>query len=141
MNLPAALRYLDDHVNLEATAGRVHGLSLERMQRLCEVLGDPQHAYPVVHVTGTNGKGSTVRMISALLRSAGLSVGTYTSPHLERLNERLAWDGADIDDDALAEAIGAVAALEPVAGVRPSVWSWPTLVSTATWASATLVAS
>ncbi len=120
VNLPSALRYLDDHVNLEATAGAVHGLSLERMSRLCEVLGDPQHAYPVVHVTGTNGKGSVVRMTSALLRAAGLSVGTYTSPHLERINERLAWDGADIGDDALGEAIGRVAALEPVAGVRPS---------------------
>ncbi len=120
MNLPSALRYLDSHVNLEATAGSVHGLSLERMKELCAVLGDPQHAYPVVHVTGTNGKGSTVRMISALLRAAGLSVGTYTSPHLERINERLAWDGAEIDDDALGEAIGAVAAVESMAGVRPS---------------------
>ena len=83
MNLPAALRYLDEHTNLEATAGRVEGLSLERMRRLVEVLGDPQTAYPVIHITGTNGKGSVARMVTELLRASGLSVGTYTSPHLE----------------------------------------------------------
>lgn len=120
MNLASALRYLDAHTNLEATAGRVEGLSLERMERLVRVLGDPQRAYPVVHVTGTNGKGSTARMITALLRAQGLSVGTYSSPHLERLNERLAWDGEPVDDDTLGRLIGDVAALEETAGVVPS---------------------
>jgi len=120
VNLAASLRYLDEHVNLEATAGWVHGLSLDRMQRLCDILGDPQHAYPLIHVTGTNGKGSSVRMITALLQASGLSVGTYTSPHLERINERIAWDGVAIDDDSLATQITAIAGLEPVAGVQPS---------------------
>ncbi len=120
MNLADARRYLDEHVNLEATAGRWEGLSLERMGRLVEVLGNPQHAYPVIHVTGTNGKGSVVRMVTELLRATGLSVGTYISPHLERLNERLAWDGQPIDDQALAEAIATVAAIEPLAEVTPS---------------------
>ena len=49
-------------------------------------MGDPHHAYPSVHITGTNGKGSTARMITALLTASGLSVGTYTSPHLHRIN-------------------------------------------------------
>ncbi|MEJ7584784.1 MAG: folylpolyglutamate synthase/dihydrofolate synthase family protein [Acidimicrobiales bacterium] len=120
MNLVSALRYLDDHVNLEATAGWVHGLSLDRMRRLCDVLGDPQHAYPVIHVTGTNGKWSTVRMVTALLQASGLSVGSYTSPHLERVNERISWDGLPIGDDDLAAEITAIAGLEPVAGVEPS---------------------
>jgi len=120
VNITSALRYLDEHENLEATAGWTHGLSLEKMARLCAVLGDPQHAYPVVHVTGTNGKGSTVRMITALLKAAGLSVGTYTSPHLARVNERISWDGEPIDDDSLAAQIEAIAALEGLAGVRPS---------------------
>lgn len=120
MNLSAALRYLDEHTNLEATAGRIEGLSLERMRRLVEVLGDPQTAYPVIHLTGTNGKGSVARMVTELLRASGLSVGTYTSPHLDRINERIAWDGEPIDDDALAEAIGAIAEIEPIAGVTPS---------------------
>ena len=120
VNLSAALRYLDEHTNLEATAGRVEGLSLERMRRLVEVLGDPQTAYPVIHITGTNGKGSVARMVTELLRAAGLSVGTYTSPHLEQINERIAWDSQPIDDDALGAAIGAVAEVEAVAGVTPS---------------------
>lgn len=120
MNLADARRYLDQHVNLEVTAGRWEGLSLERMGRLVEVLGNPQHAYPVIHITGTNGKGSVVRMVTELLRATGLSVGTYTSPHLERLNERLAWDGQPIDDQDLADAIATVATIEPLAEVTPS---------------------
>ena len=120
MNLTTALRYLDQHTNLEATAGRAEGLSLERMRKLVGVLGDPQTAYPVIHVTGTNGKGSVVRMISELLQAAGLSVGTYTSPHLEAINERIAWNGDPISDEDLGLAIGAVAAVEAVAGVTPS---------------------
>lgn len=120
MQLSSALRYLDAHTNLEATAGRVEGLSLDRMKRLVEVLGDPQSAYPVVHITGTNGKGSVARMVTRLLKAQGLSVGTYASPHLERINERVAWDGDAIDDDSLGHAIGAIAAVEGLAGVIPS---------------------
>ena len=120
MDLTAALRYLDEHVNLEATAGRVEGLSLERMRALASVLGDPQDAYRVIHITGTNGKGSTTRIITELLRELGLAVGTYTSPHLERVNERLAYDGEPIDDDELAAVITDLAALEPLLDARPS---------------------
>ena len=120
MNLFAALRYLDDHTNLEATAGRAEGLSLDRMRRLVSVLGDPQLAYPVIHITGTNGKGSVARMVTSLLEACGLSVGTYTSPHLEVINERIAWNGEPIGDDELASAISAVAAVEQVAGITPS---------------------
>lgn len=96
MNYQQALDHLDAHINLEktgATAGKVEGLSLEPMTRLMDVLGDPQKAYPIVHVTGTNGKGSTARMIADLLAAHGLVVGLYTSPHLQRVNERLWWSG------------------------------------------------
>ncbi len=57
--------------------------TLDRVRRLVELLGDPQKAYPVVHLTGTNGKTSTARMVDALLREAGLRTGRFTSPHLE----------------------------------------------------------
>ena len=67
-----ALAWLDQHINLEAQAGKVEGLSLERMRRLVDVLGDPQTTYPVIHLTGTNGKGSTARLITALLAEARL---------------------------------------------------------------------
>jgi dihydrofolate synthase/folylpolyglutamate synthase len=120
VDLPAALDYLDRHINLEATAGKVEALSLDRMRTLVSVLGDPQHAYPVVHLTGTNGKGSTARMISVLLAESGLSVGTYTSPHLQRLNERLTRNGEPVDDDTLAGLLSDISAIEPVAGVTPS---------------------
>jgi dihydrofolate synthase/folylpolyglutamate synthase len=115
-----AIAYLDRHVNLEARAGRIEGLSLDPVRRLLDVLGDPQHSYRVVHITGTNGKGSVARMITALLVEHGLSVGTYTSPHLERVNERLAWNGTAIDDDQFAQVISEVAELAPLAGVEPS---------------------
>ena len=82
-------------------------------------MGEPQKAYPVIHVTGTNGKGSTAQMITRLLMAQGLSVGTYTSPHLERLNERIQRDGEPISDEDLGEQIGAIADLEMIVGVRP----------------------
>lgn len=120
MNLYAALSYLDQHTNLEATAGRAEGLSLERMTRLVNALGDPQSAFPVIHITGTNGKGSVARMVTELLRASGLSVGTYTSPHLVGINERIAWAGESVSDEDLAEAITAVAAADEVVGIGPS---------------------
>jgi dihydrofolate synthase/folylpolyglutamate synthase len=108
----AALRYLDRHINLEAKAGRWEGLSLARIRQAMAAMGDPQLSYPVVHVTGTNGKGSTVLMITELLKAHGLRVGTYMSPHVERINERIRLDGEPIDDESFGEAIGDVASLE-----------------------------
>jgi dihydrofolate synthase/folylpolyglutamate synthase len=117
MNYDDALAFLDDHVNLEADpAPRAAAMRLDRIRRVCELMGDPQHACPVVHLTGTNGKGSTARMASALLQAQGLSVGTYTSPHLQRINERMSWNGATISDDDFADVVGAVAELEPLLG-------------------------
>jgi dihydrofolate synthase / folylpolyglutamate synthase len=120
VNLTAALRYLDKHTNLEATAGRAEGLSLDRMRQLVSVLGDPQHACPVIHITGTNGKGSVARMVTELLVASGLTVGTYASPHLEVINERISRNGEPIDDDDLGRAIGLVASVEEVADITPS---------------------
>jgi dihydrofolate synthase/folylpolyglutamate synthase len=95
------------------------------MERVAHVLGDPQAACPVIHLTGTNGKGSTGRMISALLIAHDLSVGTYTSPHLEHITERITWDLHPIDPEELAGVVGELAALEPLLleelkGERPS---------------------
>ncbi|HST91485.1 MAG TPA: folylpolyglutamate synthase/dihydrofolate synthase family protein [Brevundimonas sp.] len=91
-------------------------LSLERMRALCAALGDPQDRLPpVVHVAGTNGKGSTVAFIRAIAEAAGLTVHVYTSPHLVRFNERIRLAGALIGDEALnaildrIDAVGAQA--------------------------------
>jgi len=70
--------------------------SLVRIASVVELLGDPQRAYPVIHVTGTNGKTSTARMVESLLRSMGLRTGLYTSPHLIDPRERIIFDGEPI---------------------------------------------
>ncbi|NUP50088.1 MAG: bifunctional folylpolyglutamate synthase/dihydrofolate synthase [Catenulispora sp.] len=70
--------------------------TLARVRALTELLGDPQRAYPVIHLTGTNGKTSTARMIETLLRELNLRTGRFTSPHLESMNERITLDGAPI---------------------------------------------
>jgi dihydrofolate synthase / folylpolyglutamate synthase len=73
--------------------------SLDRIRAVTDALGGPQHAVPVVHVTGTNGKTTTARAIDDLLRGSGLRVGRYTSPHLETMRERIVIDGAAVDED------------------------------------------
>ena len=75
---------------------------LEPTRRAVELLGDPHRAAPVIHITGTNGKTSTSRMIESLLRASGLRTGLLTSPHLERFTERIRIDGEPIDDEAVA---------------------------------------
>lgn len=77
--------------------------TLDRIRKVCDLLGQPQRAYPVVHLTGTNGKTSTARMIDSLLRSLGLRTGRYTSPHLESMTERITVDGAPLTEERFAE--------------------------------------
>ena len=76
---------------------------LEPTRRAVELLGDPQKSYRVIHVTGTNGKTSTTRFIERILRELGLRTGRFTSPHLVRLNERMAIDGEPVEDEVLFE--------------------------------------
>src|SRR3954453_9542013 len=76
--------------------------SLDRIRAVTDALGRPQDAVPVVHVTGTNGKTTTSRMVDDLLRASGLRVGRYTSPHLETMRERIVLDGAPVDPDTFA---------------------------------------
>ncbi|MFM2069802.1 MAG: folylpolyglutamate synthase [Actinomycetota bacterium] len=119
MTYQDALDYLDAHASYETT-GRIESPTLERMRTLVAAMGDPQLSYPVIHVTGTNGKGSTTQMITRLLMAHGLTVGTYTSPHLERLNERISVNCEPIPDDDFAEQVAAIADLEVLTAVRPS---------------------
>lgn len=104
------------------------GLGLRRMWALVERLGNPQKAFRVVHVAGTNGKGSTSCMIAAGLRASGARVGFCSSPHLTRFNERIEIDGRPLDDDAFIAAMAEVrTAIEAMAsvgdyGVRPTLF-------------------
>jgi dihydrofolate synthase/folylpolyglutamate synthase len=83
--------------------------SLTRISALVDLLGSPQRAFPVVQVTGTNGKTTTARMIDELLRGFGLRVGRFTSPHLEELRERIVLDGEPLPADRFVEVFDDVA--------------------------------
>jgi dihydrofolate synthase/folylpolyglutamate synthase len=83
--------------------------SLDRIRAFATLLGDPQQAYPVIHLTGTNGKTSTSRMIDTLLRAHDLRTGRFTSPHLERINERISVDGEPLTDAEFVRAFNDVA--------------------------------
>ncbi|HEX4090922.1 MAG TPA: folylpolyglutamate synthase/dihydrofolate synthase family protein [Trebonia sp.] len=93
-------------VELEIGSRRAeHQISptLDRIAALVSLLGDPQRTFPVVHVTGTNGKTSTTRMIETLLRERGLRTGRFTSPHLVSMRERIAVDGEPLDAERFIE--------------------------------------
>ena len=115
-SLGEVLAWLDRHINLEAiergVAGRAAKPTLERIAALTAAMGDPERSFPCIHITGTNGKTSTARLCTALVMAQGLSVGTYTSPHLVSLNERIAWNGEPIGDDDLFDVLSPLAALE-----------------------------
>ena len=74
-------------------------MDLDRMTLILDLFGHPEESFRVIHVTGTNGKGSTARMAEAICRAYGMRTGLYTSPHLERINERIAIDGQELSDD------------------------------------------
>lgn len=124
MDYLEALDHLDSLINYEVVprAGTIEGLSLEPMQAFMGALGDPQLSYPVIHVTGTNGKGSTARMIESILTVMGLRVGLYTSPHLDEPRERIRIGGEVIGEDEFALAIADVVRVEVVQGLGPRTW-------------------
>jgi dihydrofolate synthase / folylpolyglutamate synthase len=126
LEVDEAQAWLDAHVNLESTGlppgadRRRTAPTLKRIEELVRLLGSPEQSYPVIHLTGTNGKTSVARMTSALLEASGLSVGTYTSPHLEEVNERIVWNGEPVDDATLAELLSRIADVEAHLPDRPS---------------------
>ena len=83
---------------------RVQKFGLSNIAVVAEALGNPHLTIPCVHIAGTNGKGSTAAMLESILRTARLRTGLYTSPHLERINERVRIDGQDIPDESFAAA-------------------------------------
>jgi dihydrofolate synthase/folylpolyglutamate synthase len=99
----AALRQIEAEIFERRGEGHVHPTN-ERMEALVHLLGDPQTSFRSIHLTGTNGKTTTARMIDELLRAFGVRTGRYTSPHLERVTERIVIDGAPISDRTFVEA-------------------------------------
>ena len=98
----------DPHPYLASLQPLAMRLGLERMERALDALGHPERALRILHVAGTNGKGSTCAMAAAALREARHRTGLYTSPHLARFNERISVDGVEISDDELDRVAGEV---------------------------------
>ena len=119
MNYSDALAYLNGHI--------AHGIKpgLERINRLLDDMGRPDEGYPIIHVAGTNGKTSTSRFATLLLVAHGLSTGTYTSPHLEKVEERIATNGRMATEEEFALAVSDVAAFADLrvgAGDEPNTY-------------------
>ncbi|GAA2691112.1 bifunctional folylpolyglutamate synthase/dihydrofolate synthase [Actinoplanes palleronii] len=91
---------------------------MQKIRDLMDVLGSPQRAYPAIHLTGTNGKTSTARMIDALLRACGLHTGRYTSPHLETVRERISLDGDPVSEERFVATYQEVAPLADLIDAR-----------------------
>jgi len=104
--LEAAEAYLEGLINLErAPSYAAARLSLGPIRALLDRIGNPERALRVLHIAGSKGKGSTALLSEALLRAAGLRVGAFTSPHLERWTERFRIDGREVPGDRLADAV------------------------------------
>ena len=104
----AAFDFLFSRVNYERRGEvpyRTREFKLDRMHELLSRLGDPQRGAPIVHIAGTKGKGSTAAILSNILTAAGYRVGVFSSPHLDRIEERLAIDGAPCETKTLVSLI------------------------------------
>ena len=113
-----ALAWLESHIDYERLApGHRESPSLQPVKDMLALFADPHRDYPVVHITGTNGKGTTTTLVSALLTATGLRVGTFTSPDLHALNERVALNGVPIDDGDLAGLLGRLYDAEASSGI------------------------
>ena len=115
-SLPASVARVEAELELRTPTRMVP--DLDRITDLLGLLGDPQRAYPSIHLTGTNGKTSTARMIDTLLRGFGVRTGRYTSPHLQSVTERIAINGDPIDPEGFAAVYDEVAPLAAIVDSR-----------------------
>ena len=113
-----ALNWLETHIDFERVAPNRQDIpSLDPIRDTLALFADPQGDYPSIHVTGTNGKGTTTTLTSALLQATGLRVGTFTSPDLHAINERIAVNGSPIDDEAFISVLERLSDAEAVSGI------------------------
>lgn len=100
----------------------MHGikLGLENIKTLCKELGEPQKDYKVIHIAGTNGKGSTSTTVETILLEAGYKVGKYTSPHILRFNERIRANGRDIGDEEIVKYYQLIKDIIQRTGLKPT---------------------
>ncbi|MBO7352629.1 MAG: bifunctional folylpolyglutamate synthase/dihydrofolate synthase, partial [Lachnospiraceae bacterium] len=114
MNAQEAIAYIEDYTWSTTRLG------LDRTRALLSALGDPQKKLKFIHVTGSNGKGSTCAILDSILRKAGYRTGLYTSPYLVRFNERIKVNGRDIPDEALASITSQVRVFADMMEDHPS---------------------
>ena len=128
MNYEAAVRYLLTLGRELAAPTQVAAakFDLENITVLAERLGRPERTYPSAHIAGTNGKGSTAAFLESILRHAGFQTGLYTSPHLEKMNERIRVNGQEIGDDTFAETLTRILALIEVLLAEGELRAHPT---------------
>ncbi|MEM6553283.1 MAG: folylpolyglutamate synthase/dihydrofolate synthase family protein [Planctomycetota bacterium] len=115
-NYTSALKWLYDHIDHERVRVVSYSedtFSLKRMSRILDLLGSPQEAVPCVHIAGTKGKGSTCAMVASMLQSAGYAVGSYSSPHLTDLRERITIGGQMITYPEATDLLREIAEVEP----------------------------
>src|SRR6516162_8268950 len=109
MTYQQALAFWFGRVNYEQRSPKPSDLKLDRMHALLDRLGNPQQNLRIVHIAGSKGKGSTSAMLEAVVRQAGYRTGLFTSPHLDRVEERIQVDGQTITSEELASAMAQVA--------------------------------
>jgi dihydrofolate synthase/folylpolyglutamate synthase len=113
-----ALTWLESHVDYERVAPNRREIpTLQPIRDTLAMLAGPQHDYPTIHITGTNGKGTTTTLTSALLSATGLRVGAFTSPDLHAVNERIAVNAEPIDDEEFIGLLQRLADVESVSGI------------------------
>lgn len=123
MNYQEALEYIHSVVWMGSRPG------LSRTLELLRLLGNPEKDMKFIHVAGTNGKGSTCAMLSAILKAAGYKVGLYTSPYIVRFNERMCINGQSISDEELAELVSIVKPLAESMEDKPTEFELITAIS------------
>ncbi|BDR54852.1 dihydrofolate synthase [Bombiscardovia apis] len=136
------IREVEREIMARPTEHNTTNLNLDRMQAILDLMGHPEQSFRVVHITGTNGKGSTARMTEAIARTYGLRTGLYTSPHLERVNERIAIDGQQLSDDDFVDTYEQIKDLIAIVDAKsaqegkPAMSFFEVLTAMAIWAFA-----
>ncbi|RBP99145.1 bifunctional folylpolyglutamate synthase/dihydrofolate synthase [Bifidobacterium xylocopae] len=136
------IREVEREIMARPTEHSTTNLNLDRMRAILDLMGHPENSFRMVHITGTNGKGSTARMTEAIARAYGLRTGLYTSPHLERINERIAIDGRELSDDEFVDVYEQVQPLvrivdaESVRKGEPAMSFFEVLTAMSVWAFA-----
>jgi pyridoxine/pyridoxamine 5'-phosphate oxidase len=125
--LSAYERTLEWLYGLRAAKGM--DFKLDRMIKVLRQLGDPHHAFPAIHVAGTNGKGSVAAMLHSILTCAGYRVGIYVSPHLVRFTERIRVGREEVTPDTVVRLAGEVRAASENVGVEPTFFELVTLMA------------